>query len=81
MDDKRKAAGQRLLEAAQSYWDACHEEKQYGAVQWLEGSRGELLIYTRGEYREHLMSGIHSLPSGKIHFFQGEVLPSDEDDA
>ena len=47
MDEKRKAAGIKLLAAAQEFWDACHEEGQYGAIQWLEGSDGELLIHTR----------------------------------
>jgi hypothetical protein len=80
MDDKRKAAGAKLLEAAQEFWDACREEGQYGAIQWLEGSGGELLIYTRGEYRQTLMANIHSLPSDKVYFFQGEVMPTPDDE-
>lgn len=81
MDKKRQKAGQKLLDAAQEFWDACHDEGQYGAVQWLEGSNGALLIYTRGEYRQHLMQGVHSLPSAKVHFFRGETMPQDDDDA
>lgn len=46
-DSKRQAAGQKLLEAAQEFWGACHEEGQYGAVQWLTGSSGQLLISAR----------------------------------
>ena len=80
MDDKRIAAGTKLLAAAQEFWEACHEEKQYGAVQWLEGTTGELLIYTRGEYRGQLMANIDSLPSAKVHFFRGEVLPGEDDE-
>lgn len=79
MDEKRQAAGAKLLEAAQDFWNACREEGQHGAVQWLEGSGGELLVYTRGEYRQQLMMNIHGLPSAKVHFFQGEVMPSDDD--
>ena len=78
MDEKRQAAGEKLLAAAQEFWDACHEEGQYGAVQWLESTRGELLIYTRGEYREQLLGNIFSLPSAKAHFFRGEVMAADE---
>ena len=55
-------------------------EGQYGAVQWLEGSFGELLIYTRGEYRDQLMSNIHRMPSAKVHFFRGEVMPECDED-
>ena len=79
MDEKRQATGEKLLAAAKEFWDACHEEGQYGAVQWLEGTRGELLIYTRGEYREQLLGNIFSLPSAKVHFFCGEVMAADKE--
>ena len=79
MDEKRQAAGAKLLEAAQEFWDACRAEGQHGAVQWLQGSGGELLVYTRGEYRQQLMTNIHGMSSAKVHFFQGEVMPSDDD--
>lgn len=80
MDDKRRVAGQRLLDAAHEFWSACHEEGQYGAVQWLTGSSGELVIFTRGEYRERLMMNIDTLPNvEKIHFF-GEDMRNDEEE-
>ena len=78
MDTKRVVAGQKLLDAALEYWQACRDEFQDGSVQWLEGSNGELLIYTRAEYRHTLMSNIHSLPGNKVHFFKGEVLPNND---
>lgn len=74
MDRKRRAAGQKLLVAAQEFWDACRAEGQHGAVQWLEGSGGELLIYTRGEYRKTLLTNVHELPTAKVTYFQGEVM-------
>jgi hypothetical protein len=77
MDEKRKAAGTRLLEAAQEFWDACHEEGQHGAVQWLEDTNGKLIIYTRAEYRQQLMKSVHELPNNKAHFFCGEVITND----
>ena len=80
MDDQRQATAQALLDAAQAFWEACHKEGQWGAVQWLEGAGGELLIYTRGEYRERLMANIETLPNvEKMHLF-GEELPKDGDD-
>ena len=81
MDEKRMAAGQKLLDAAQEFWDACHEEGQYGAVQWLEGTNNELIVYTRSEYRQQLLSNINGLSSAKVHFFQGEVMHSDDEEA
>jgi len=74
MDRRRKVAGQKLLTAAQEFWDACRAEGQDGAVQWLEGSGGELLIYTRGEYRKTLLTNVHALPDSKVTYFQGEVV-------
>lgn len=78
MDEKRRACGDALLKTAQAFWEACHEEGQRGAVQWLLGSNGELVIYTRGEYRETLMQNIDRLPSDVVHYF-GEEMPDDDD--
>jgi len=80
IDEKRMATGQKLLDAAQDFWDACHAEGQYGAVQWLTGTNGELLIFTRGEYREQLMRNIDTLSCvEKIHLF-GEQMPREDGD-
>lgn len=80
IDEKRLAAGKKLLEAAYEFWDACHQEGQYGAVQWLEGTLGELVIFTRGEYRSQLMQNIYTLPDvEKIHIFC-EEMPTEEDE-
>lgn len=51
-------AGNFLLNAAKQFWSACHKAKQYGAVQWLLGENGELLIFTRGEYKSTLLNNI-----------------------
>ncbi|MCC8998524.1 MAG: hypothetical protein LM522_03340 [Candidatus Contendobacter sp.] len=80
MDKKRRAAAQKLLDAAHEFWSACHAEGQYGAVQWLTGTTGELVIFTRAEYRRQLMANIDTLPSvEKIHLF-GEEMPSVDDE-
>lgn len=77
MDKKRMAAGQRLLDAALEFWNACREEGQDGAVQWLEGTGGELLIFTRSEYRDCLLQNIHRLSlTDQVHFFSEEI-PAD----
>ncbi|TAN06136.1 MAG: hypothetical protein EPN38_09380 [Rhodanobacteraceae bacterium] len=66
---------------AHEFWNACHEKgpQESGAVQWLEGSNGELLIFTRAEYRQTLMNNIHSLPGKRVHFFQGETMPREDE--
>lgn len=81
MDEKRKATGQKLLDAAYEFWDACIQEGQDGAVQWLAGTRGELVIFTRGEYREQLMSNIRAVwQKEHVHLFGEEVPDEDEED-
>jgi hypothetical protein len=71
ISDRRYKAAKDLLDAALEFWDACNDAGQYGAVQWLEGSGGELLVFTRGEYRQHIMSNISTLPNvDEINFFR-----------
>lgn len=77
MDDKRLECGQKLLDAAHDFFNACRSEGQSGAVQWLTGTNGELIIFTRGEYRHTLMSNIDKL-SGQVEHFFGESMPADE---
>lgn len=50
-------------------------------MHWLTGTLGELVIFTRGEYRQQLMANIHTLPNvEKMHLF-GEEMPSEDDEA
>lgn len=80
MDDKRQAAAQKLLAAAHEFWSACMAEGQYGAGQWLTGTSGELVVFTRGEYRDTLLKNIWSLDDQKrVHHFSGEEMPTEED--
>lgn len=82
MDEKRKAAAEKLLDAAHEFWKACRAEGQYGAVQWLTSTSGELLIFTRGEYRATLLKNIDCLEGQGVHRLSGEefIAPGDEPD-
>jgi len=54
----RKPA-KRLLEAAYEYWKAYQElHLPTSAVVWLKDSKGGLVIFTRGEYKNQLMENI-----------------------
>lgn len=82
MDNKRLKSAQTLLDAAHEFWQACHSEGQYGAVQWLTGTDGELVIFTRGEYRDQLMRNIGILSDlERVHKFKGEEMPGEDDDS
>ena len=67
-DSKRHETAEKLLETAMEFWIACNDEGQYGAVQWLIGETGELIIYTRGEYKDRLMENIDKLGTEIYHF-------------
>ena len=81
MDEKRRKAAMRLLDAAYDYWKVCHEEGQFGAVQWVDWVSGELLIFTRGEYRQTLMQNIDLLPTQPLFGERVPVDGYDDDDA
>jgi hypothetical protein len=76
--DKHFDACNFLLNAALEFWNACRQAKQYGAVQWLTGANGELLIYTRGEYRDQLMANIHVFGDTEEKLFTTPATPSGE---
>jgi hypothetical protein len=53
-----------LLEKAMEFWKNGNA-KHYGAVQWAEWEDGELLIFTRGEYRQRLLQNIADISTGE----------------
>jgi len=79
VDDKRFEAGKKLLEAGHEFFNACRSEGQHGAVQWLTGTNGELVIFTRGEYLHALLNNIETLRGQAEHFF-GEEMPTEDED-
>ena len=58
MTNELKEIGQRLLDVALEYHEAANRAGVSGAVIWLTGSDGEMVIITRGEYRDTLMRNI-----------------------
>lgn len=78
MDRARKAAAQKLLDAAYKFWQACNKEGQFGAVQWLQDTNGRVLIFTRGEYRAELLAGVERFLGDKVHHFIQEHIPADD---
>ena len=50
--------GDRFLKAGRDYWEAAHKAGVDGAVIWLTSTDGEMVIFTRGEYRLTLLSNI-----------------------
>lgn len=50
--------GQRLLDAALEYRALANKYGVEGSVIWLKGTEGEMVIVTRGEYRDQLLRNI-----------------------
>lgn len=76
MSDPLREAGERLLVAAHEYWTVAQRNAVPGAVVWLEGDDGRLVIFTRGEYRHTLLANIDGM-GAPIYF---DVRESDEDE-
>lgn len=66
-ENSLEAKAQQLLDAAHEYWKASSRVAP-GAVRWLTGEDGSLVIFTRGEYREELLRNIPN-PSSPPHRF------------
>lgn len=62
-------AAVELLEAAERYWRLYQKSRSQGggAIVWLDDSKGNTVIFTRGEYRHQLMANIE-FPGPTKHF-------------
>lgn len=58
-----RECGQRLLENALKYRDMANQVGIDGVVVWISGVDDELIIVTRGEYRDQLLSNIVDMKS------------------
>lgn len=56
--DSLRASADNLIAAAYAYWRELGAVAGSRAVLWLEDTAGRVVIFTRGEYRQHLMENI-----------------------
>lgn len=78
MNEARYNAAKKLMDAAHDFWKIEHEHGNVAAVKWLTADSGEMLIFTRSEFRSQLMRNIDDLPfRSKEHFF-GEHIEEQE---
>ena len=57
-------AAQRLLDAAMAYWNVYSETNGCDAVVWVRDRQGRMVVLTRGEYRDVIMTNIAALGRG-----------------
>jgi hypothetical protein len=70
------AKASELLAVAREFWKLQQQLTKSGAVKWVEFDSGELLVFTRGEYRDQILENI--APLGSTHFFSDLQKESDE---
>lgn len=77
---ERYKTAERLLEAAHDFWKACNKEGQPGAIQWLNGSNGELIIFTRFEYKDQILQNVCDMHfKDNVNIF-AEYLEGEDDE-
>jgi hypothetical protein len=71
-----------LLDAAYDYWKQMQKEGKYGALFWLDDADGHTVIFTRGEYRGHLLGAVdgnyHRLRKQFHHLQDADEMIDDE---
>lgn len=50
-----------LIKVAHEFFKMKQDFKLYGAVNWIIGGKGELLVFTRMEYKEKILESIWQL--------------------
>ena len=76
-DHKRALAAAQLLNSASAFFASESAHGMGGAVKWVEGAGGELVIFTRAEYREQLLRAA----DGPAHRFSPAEKPEISDEA
>ena len=77
MDDELQTAAQRLLEECQSYYDLMRKRGLAGGCIWLTGGEGQMVVYTRGEYRHQLLTNIEmEMDAKRVYSFGSGDTPT-----
>ncbi len=77
---KRIHAAAALLNSAAAFFASESVHGMRGAVKWVEGADGALVIFTRGEYREQLLRAVDG-PDDPTHRFSPAEKPELSDEA
>lgn len=68
-DEQLRAAAADLLAAAMRYWKEYRRVTGGAAVVWVGDTNGELVVLTRGEYRDQLMVNIDNIMRQRSLYF------------
>lgn len=74
-DPALDAAARKLLDAAMGFYEAHKRSTGGAAVVWLTDAAGRMVVLTRGEYRETLMTNVHRLQVDTVRAFGDSEPP------
>lgn len=78
-DNELQEKAQALLEAGHAYFNVMRKKGLAGGCIWLTGVGGEMVIFTRGEYRHQLLHNIEmEIDAKRTYSFGTAELPGDE---
>ncbi len=62
--------GQALMEAAHEYWKQYQKDVGHAAVVWIDNENDHFVLFTRGEYKDAIMSVAHREYAGQTRLFK-----------
>ena len=79
MDKELQDAAQNLLETCQEYYDLMRKRGLAGGCIWLTGQAGQMVVFTRGEFRQQLLHNIEMELDAKraVSFGAAEIAGKD----
>lgn len=60
MDEELGEAAETLLAAAHAYYKVMQKKRIAGGCIWLTDKDGAMVVFTRGEYRQQLLTNIET---------------------
>ena len=76
VDEELHDAAQRLLDECQTYYDLMRKRGLAGGCIWLTGGDGQMVVFTRGEYRHQLLTNIEAeMDAKRIYAFGSADTP------
>jgi hypothetical protein len=76
LDQELKDAAQRLLDECHAYYNLMRKRGIAGGCVWLTGMRGEMVVFTRGEFRHQLLHNIEmEIDAERVVSFGAATIP------
>lgn len=69
-DSELSKAGKELIAAAYRFWQIHQREAGGGAVVWLEDDSGHFVLFTRGEYKDAILSSAIRETRSETYMFE-----------